>query len=122
MRNGDYRMLLQKSTALYQQQISGSITQMLRTPKWEPAKLRPFRQIEFELASYSGSISEKPRIIVLNKTDLVPDEDFAAEVAAKYEQLGHPVLLVSSLKKEGLRDLVRLLTSRLGEMNKSAEE
>ncbi len=84
--------------------------------------LRPFRQIEFQLASYSGSISEKPRIIVLNKTDLVPDEDFAAEVAAKYEQLGHPVLLVSSLKKEGLRDLVRLLTSRLGEMNKPAEE
>ncbi len=84
--------------------------------------MRPFHQIEFELASYSGPIVEKPRIIVLNKIDLVADEAFSAEAAAKYGQLGHPVLLVSSLRKDGLRDLVRLLTSLLEEMNKPPED
>ncbi len=77
--------------------------------------LEPFRQIEFELSSYSQSLAEKPKIIVLNKIDLVPD-DFTHAAAEHYKQLGFPVLLISSLKKEGLRDLVRLLTSLLADM------
>ncbi len=77
--------------------------------------LKPFRQIEFELSSYSQFLGEKPRIIVLNKIDLVP-EDFTHQAGEHYKQLGSPVLLISSLKKKGLRDLVRLLTSMLAEM------
>lgn len=77
--------------------------------------LKPFKQIELELSGYSQSLAEKPRIIVLNKTDLVPD-DFAGNAAQHYRRLGLSVLLVSSLRKEGLRELVRLLTASLAEM------
>jgi GTP-binding protein len=78
--------------------------------------LEPFRQIEHELESYSEDIRKKPRIIVLNKTDLVENGQDLDKIRKRYRELGHPVLLVSALKKEGLREMVRLLTKRLAEM------
>lgn len=80
--------------------------------------LKPFRAIEHELVSYSEKIANKPRIIVLNKTDLVENKDELEKIAESYRQLGYPVLLVSSLKREGLRELVRLLMARLAQIDK----
>jgi ribosome biogenesis GTPase len=59
---------------------------------------------------------KKPRIIVLNKTDLMQNGQDLEKIEEKYRELGYPVLLVSSLKREGLRELVRLLTKSLSEM------
>jgi GTP-binding protein len=78
--------------------------------------LEQFRLIEHELESYSEDIGKKPRIIVLNKTDLVEDGQDLDKIEKSYRELGHPVLLVSALKKEGLREMVRLLTKRLSGM------
>jgi GTP-binding protein len=78
--------------------------------------LEPFRQIEHELQSYSEDMRKKPRIIVLNKTDLMQNGQDLEKIEEKYRELGYPVLLVSSLKREGLRELVRLLTKSLSEM------
>lgn len=80
--------------------------------------LEPFRQIEHELESYSGEMAKKPRIIVLHKTDLVEDGKSLERIAKRYGELGCPVLLVSSLKREGLRELVQLLSKQLIEMNR----
>ncbi len=85
----------------------------------EEDPLLPFRQIEHELASYSKTVAEKPGIIVLNKTDMVEDPKRLDSIAHRYKQLGKPVLLLSSLKREGLRELVRLVLQRLSEMNKT---
>jgi GTP-binding protein len=78
--------------------------------------LEPFRQIEHELDSYSEDLRKKPRIVVLNKTDLVKNGKDLAKIEKSYRELGLPVLLISSLKREGLRELVRLLTKSLSEM------
>ena len=78
--------------------------------------LEPFKQIEHELESYSEDLRKKPRIIVLNKTDLVKDPKDLAKIEKSYRELGLPVLLISSLKREGLRELVRLLTKSLSKM------
>ncbi len=83
--------------------------------------LEPFQQIEHELRSYSEDMLKKPRIIVLNKTDLLEDQTLLAKIHKDYLELGSPVLLVSALRREGLRELVRLLTrslsrSRFGEI------
>jgi len=78
--------------------------------------LEPFKQIEHELESYSEELRKKPRIIVLNKTDLVKDAKDLAKIEKSYRELGLPVLLISSLKREGLRELVRLLTKSLSKM------
>ncbi len=79
--------------------------------------LLPFQQIEHELESYSEDMRKKPRIIVLNKTDLVDDLTLLDKIKKAYLQIGPPVVLVSGVKREGLRELVRLLTGKLSEMN-----
>jgi GTP-binding protein len=84
--------------------------------------VQPFRGIERELAGYSESFADRPRVIVLNKTDLVEDKALLNRIAERYRALGHPVVLVSSFKREGLRELVRLLTVRLREMGKPAAQ
>lgn len=79
--------------------------------------LEPFRQIEHELESYSEELLKKPRIIVLNKIDLAENKEDLDKIEKRYLELGLPVLLISSLRREGLRELVRLLTKKLSEMN-----
>ncbi len=79
--------------------------------------LEPFRQIEHELASYSEDMAKKPRIIVLNKTDLVQNLEHLEQIERKYLELGLPVILVSSLRREGLHEFVRLLRKQLAEMD-----
>ena len=79
--------------------------------------LKPFKQIEHELESYSKDLKKKPRIIVLNKTDLLENRQELDKIDKGYRNLGLPVLQVSALKREGLRELVRLLTKSLSEMN-----
>ena len=75
--------------------------------------LEPFKQIEHELDSYSEELRKKPRIIVLNKTDLVESTQEMDKIQRCFRELGYPVLLVSSLRREGLRELVRLLVQSL---------
>ena len=65
------------------------------------------------MVSYSEEIGSKPRIIVLNKIDLLDSKEELMKIAKSYEQLGCPVFLVSSLKREGLRELIRALTAQL---------
>lgn len=81
----------------------------------------PFEQIEYELENYSEDMRKKPRIIVLNKSDLLEDSEVLGKIKKGYLELGPPVLLVSALKREGLRELVRLLTRSLSEMNEQSE-
>lgn len=79
----------------------------------EDNPLAPLQQIEHELASYSEDMGQKPRIIVLNKIDMVQDAKLLDQIRKAYREPGSPVLLVSALKREGLRELVRLLTQSL---------
>ncbi len=75
--------------------------------------LRPYRLIEGELSSYSEALGSKERIVVLNKIDMMPDSDAVEAIAEVYRRLGHPLLLVSALTRQGLQDLTLLLTQRL---------
>ena len=87
------------------------VIDLSRLPSDNP--LEPFKQIEHELESYSEDLRNKPRVIVLNKTDLVSDRGELDKIEQCYRELGHPVFPVSSLKREGLRELVRFLTQSL---------
>ncbi len=92
------------------------VIDLSRVPLGNP--LEPFKQIEHELESYSEDLRKKPRIIVLNKSDLVTNSQDLDKIEKCYRELGLPVLLVSSLKREGLREMVRLLTKLIGEFRK----
>lgn len=57
--------------------------------------------IDGELAGYSESLSQRPQIIVANKSDM-KDEDAAMRLEAYARELGRPIVYVSAATGEGL--------------------
>ncbi len=73
------------------------------------------RQIEQELQNYSSELSEKERWLVLNKKDLLLEEEFAERrnnLCAALNWPG-PVFEISAMSGEGTRELVGALMQRL---------
>jgi len=66
------------------------------------------RKILGELVNYSADLANKPRWLVLNKTDLVPADELDRRVAAIVSELGWtgPVYALSALAGSGTRQLV----------------
>jgi GTPase len=84
--------------------------------------LQPFRQIERELRGYRTELAEKPRVIVLNKVDLIHDPGELELIAAAYRQLGYPVLLISALQRQGLSELLLVLFQLISRFNQEVQE
>ena len=81
--------------------------------------LEPYLRIEKELDAYSGSMADKSRVIVLNKTDLVSEPGRLEAIVARYRETGYPVIPVSALLKKGVKELVRTLIAILAEQESS---
>jgi GTP-binding protein len=64
--------------------------------------------IEAELAAYGG-LSDRPRMIVLNKIDVPDGRDIAQMIHADLERHGWPIFEVSAATHEGLRPLTYAL-------------
>ena len=75
--------------------------------------LRPYHLIENELLQYSRKMELKPRVIALNKSDLLSEPELGHQVVRSYQELGYPVVLLSALRGEGLDELLRILTQLL---------
>jgi GTP-binding protein len=65
------------------------------------------RTIQRELRSYGHGLTEKPQILVINKTDAGPDPDTLRRVRAHAHRRGMTCLAVSAVAGEGLDSLVR---------------
>ncbi len=68
-----------------------------------------YRTIVTELEMYGGGLVEKPRLIVLNKIDAVPEEDRAVRRAALAEASGQEIMAMSGVSGEGVQDVLRAL-------------
>ncbi|MBP8645631.1 MAG: GTPase ObgE [Syntrophobacteraceae bacterium] len=75
--------------------------------------LKPYRQVEYELLQYSEQMGKKPRIIVINKADLVTDLRDRERIAGSYAKTGHPVVFLSALRRWGTDLLLRLVAEIL---------
>ncbi|NGO67922.1 GTPase ObgE [Streptomyces boncukensis] len=64
--------------------------------------------IEAELAQYGG-LDDRPRIVVLNKTDIPEGKDLADIIRPDLEERGFPVLEVSAVSRQGLKELSHAL-------------
>src|ERR1700712_2852793 len=67
------------------------------------------KAIVLELKKYDTSLFEKPRWLVLNKLDMVPDDERAARVkdfVKRFKYKG-PVFEISALTREGCEQLIR---------------
>ena len=76
-----------------------------------------------ELQKYDESLYEKPRWLVLNKLDMVPEEDKKKRVKDFVKKFGWkgPVFEISALNREGCQDLVVEIYNYLAE-KKQAEQ
>ncbi len=75
--------------------------------------LRPFRLVENELLSYSPEMQGKPRVIALNKIDLIYEPETLEQIFQSYQETGQPVVLLSALDGRGLPELLRILVQLL---------
>jgi GTPase len=64
-----------------------------------------YHLIERELKKYSEEIWARPRLIALNKIDIVPAGEFGA-LRARFEELGKPLFPISGVTGEGLEPLL----------------
>lgn len=74
--------------------------------------------IEHELEKYDPALAAKPRWVVLNKMDLVPEEKRAELIEryrAEFSREGEPVFAISAATHEGCDELVKALAQKLDE-------
>jgi GTP-binding protein len=79
--------------------------------------LAPLQELEAELQASDPGLLAKPRLIVLNKADLLPPEFPLEEVTRAYQELGRRVLVVSGLTGTGIVELRQTIiteAARLG--------
>jgi GTP-binding protein len=80
-----------------------------------PDPAADYYAINRELALYSDKLAAKPQIVVLNKMDLTGSDDMLALVGL---ELGPevPLLAISAVSGQGVRELLRLVAQRLAEL------
>ena len=68
--------------------------------------VRDFEIIESELREYSADLSDRPRIIALNKIDLPDGKAIADMVAPVFRERGYEVFEISAAARLGLQELL----------------
>ena len=71
--------------------------------------------IEAELEQYKTSLSDRPRLIVLNKVDVPDARELAELVTPELEARGLKVISISAVSQEGLRELLFALAKLVAE-------
>jgi len=86
--------------------------------------LDDYRIINSELKNYRIDLSEKPQIVVANKTDALTDADILTEslsaLSDEAKKYGYAVFAISAATGEGVRELISAVWEKLCEI-KSAE-
>lgn len=68
--------------------------------------VKDFEIIEAELAKYSADLSDRPRIIALNKVDLPDGKAMADMVEHNFKERGYEVFQISAAARIGLQELL----------------
>ena len=72
-----------------------------------------YHTIITELEAYGGDLADKPRITVLNKIDALDDAERATARAELEEACNGPVMLMSSVAREGVTEVLRSLRGQI---------
>ena len=80
------------------------------------------RALVAELGKYDEALEEKPRWIVLNKIDLVPEEERAELIETYRRELAgdRPLFVMSAATREGTAEIVKAIAETLGQMRAAA--
>ena len=72
-----------------------------------------FETINNELVKFSSQLAEREQIIVLNKADLVYDEEILEEYKKAFEEKGYKVFIISGVTTKGITELLNYAFERL---------
>jgi GTP-binding protein len=86
----------------------------------EDNHLTHYRVLENELTKYKEGLTDRVKIIVLNKIDLV-DPDMVAEIENEFRDLGFETMSVSALAGDGIAELRLKLIEMMEEIEFSSE-
>jgi len=75
-----------------------------------------FHEVEHELRGYGKGVMAKPRLLILNKIDALPEE-FRDEVYAEANKLGLPIYAISAVTGEGIKPLLHDIYLRVKEIH-----
>jgi GTP-binding protein len=82
------------------------LVQVVDASEIEPTHpLTPMQAIETEMGAFDSALLERPRLVVLNKTDLWPPDFPRERVIQAYQDTGRRVIAVSAVTGEGLPEL-----------------
>lgn len=73
-----------------------------------------YNEIRGELEKYDASLSEKPEIIVLSKTDMIDSKELEKELK-KFKKLDKPIYLLSLYDDNSINEFKKALTKHLEE-------
>ncbi|WP_299741557.1 GTPase ObgE [uncultured Tateyamaria sp.] len=68
-----------------------------------------------ELEAYGGDLADKPRVTVLNKIDALDEDERATARTALEEVSGGPVMMMSSVARDGVTEVLRSLRGQIDE-------
>lgn len=80
-----------------------------------PTVAQDYQTIITEVEAYEGPLTDKPRLTVLNKIDALDNEALAEAKEALEEASGGPVLTMSSVSGDGVKDVLRALRAEIDE-------
>jgi GTP-binding protein len=72
-----------------------------------------FRAINHELRSFSEEVASREQIVVLTKADAVSSQERVEQYRRRFAELGHEVLVISSVAGVGIEDLIERLARRV---------
>ncbi|MBE7021485.1 MAG: GTPase ObgE [Ruminococcaceae bacterium] len=72
-----------------------------------------FEIINNELVKFNEELSEREQIIVLNKSDLIYDEEKLTGYKQKFEEMGYKVFVCSGATKKGVKEILDYAYERL---------
>ena len=75
--------------------------------------LKCYFQVRKELKQYSDKLINKKEIVVLNKTDLIDKEEILKITNELKKKIKTKIFIISTVKKEGLLDLKKILISNV---------
>ncbi|MFW5906097.1 MAG: GTPase ObgE, partial [Desulfobia sp.] len=70
--------------------------------------------LEAELRAYTPELLDRPRIVLLNKVDVLPSEEAIEDLQSRFRAEGIETIPVSALSGRGLDELGARLTEFFG--------
>ncbi|WP_185864880.1 GTPase ObgE [Blattabacterium cuenoti] len=59
-----------------------------------------------ELGNFNSNLLKKQRLLAISKSDLIDNDNLKKDISYKFSKLNEDIIFISSLKKEGIKELI----------------